>query len=86
MVGGLHLDQGLSAAADMLRVYLQLVIEAQLDVRHAAEEDLHHDLAIDITSQHSALVAHEHVDLQACNQGACSMQHTVSKLTMLWHQ
>ncbi len=42
-------------------VYLQLVIEAQLDVRHAGQEDFHDHLAIDITPQHAALVGHQHV-------------------------
>ena len=44
-------------------VYLQLVIEAQLDIRHSTQEDFHDNLAIHITPQHGALVAHQHVDL-----------------------
>lgn len=45
------------------QLYLQLVIEPEFDIRHATQEHLHDNLAIDITPQHSALVAHEHVDL-----------------------
>ena len=48
--------------------YLQFVVETQLDVRHAAQEHLHHNFAVHITPQHRALVAHQHVHLQAHKQ------------------
>ncbi len=43
--------------------HLQFVIQAQLDIWHATQEDLHHNLAVHVTPQHSPLVAHQHVDL-----------------------
>lgn len=44
-------------------VHLQFVIETQLDVRHATQEDLHHNFAVHIAPQDCALVAHQHVHL-----------------------
>ena len=53
--------------------HLQFVIEAQLDIWHAAQEDLHHNLAIHIAPQHCALVAHQHVHLHKTDRSKHSM-------------
>ena len=58
--------------------YLQLVIEAQLDIRHATQEHLHDNLAIHITSQHGALVAHQHVDLHTHSIAKATWQYLAS--------
>lgn len=54
---------GTQAHAQQMQPHLERIIEPKLDVRHARKEDLHDDLAVDITPKHAALVAHEHVDL-----------------------
>lgn len=73
----------------MSGTHLQFVIEPKFDIRHATQEHLHDNLAIDIAPQHRALVTHEHVDLQDtanCQGAAIRSHYQAGKWGLLLHK